>query len=145
MKEDKKKAQSFENDGKSVADDRATGDAIYVETISARSYPVAGATTRELNIFGQYLNTASGDCILGTYEVLNKTINSKMSLIIHTRHTGWEVELASKLPRWDAFETFQDKALFYRKAEECVKLGIHHHIATCYYVRTIESMQAIFT
>ncbi|HBT96147.1 MAG TPA: hypothetical protein DEB25_00105 [Desulfobulbaceae bacterium] len=85
-----------------------------------------------------------GDVILDTYKVLEAPIESVMGRIIRVRHTGWDVDLMIKQPRADAFQSQTNKNRFISEAEIWVNLGLHPHIASCYYVRDINGLPSIF-
>jgi WD40 repeat protein/serine/threonine protein kinase len=85
-----------------------------------------------------------GDVILGLYEVRETFTGGGRGLVYRVRHRGWDLDLAVKCPRPECFRSEQDKEDFEREAETWVKLGLHPHAVTCYYVRRLGGIPRVF-
>jgi WD40 repeat protein len=85
-----------------------------------------------------------GDVILDLYEVREVFTSGGMGLVYRVRHRGWNLDLAVKCPRPEYFRHEQDKENFEREAETWVKLGLHPHTVTCYYVRRLAGIPHVF-
>jgi serine/threonine protein kinase len=85
-----------------------------------------------------------GDLILGLYEVIQVHESGGMGLVYRVRHRGWKMDLAVKSPRREFFTTERHKENFIREAETWVKLGLHPHAVSCYYVRTLGGLPRVF-
>jgi WD40 repeat protein/serine/threonine protein kinase len=85
-----------------------------------------------------------GDVILDLYEVQQVFTGGGMGLVYKVRHRGWNLDLAVKSPRPEYFGTEQHKQNFHREAETWVKLGLHPHVASCFYVRRLGSIPRLF-
>jgi len=60
-------------------------------------------------------------------------------------HRGWNMELAVKVPRLEAYNTPAKKDNFIRECETWISLGLHPHVATCNYVRDLGGIPCIFS
>jgi WD40 repeat protein/serine/threonine protein kinase/Tfp pilus assembly protein PilF len=60
------------------------------------------------------------------------------------RHTGWNIDLAVKIPKPEVVAKAGGVENFEREAETWVKLGLHPHTVSCYYVRRIDSSPLVF-
>jgi WD40 repeat protein/serine/threonine protein kinase len=85
-----------------------------------------------------------GQILLDTYQVVNKLGQGGMGVVYRVHHAGWDMDLAVKQPKSTLFTTSQGKEDFIREAETWANLGLHPHITTCYYVRTIDSIPHVF-
>ena len=85
-----------------------------------------------------------GDVILDLYEVKQVFTSGGMGLVYRVYHRGWNIDLAVKSPRPQYFQTEAHRENFIREAETWVNLGLHLHIASCYYVRTLGGIPRIF-
>src|SRR5262249_59753652 len=86
----------------------------------------------------------SGDVVLGLYEVGEAFTGGGRGLVYRVHHRGWDLDLAVKCPRPECFQSEQDKENFQREAETWVKLGLHPHTVTCYYVRRLGGIPHVF-
>jgi serine/threonine protein kinase len=84
-----------------------------------------------------------GDVILDLYEV-KQIHEGGMGLVYRVHHRGWNIDLAVKTPRADFLKTQQQKDNFVRECETWVNLGLHPHIVSCFYVRTLGGIPRIF-
>jgi WD40 repeat protein len=85
-----------------------------------------------------------GDVILGLYDVRETFTSGGRGLVYRVRHRGWNMDLAVKCPRPEYFHSEQDKEDFEREAETWVKLPLHPHTVTCYYVRRLAGIPRVF-
>ena len=85
-----------------------------------------------------------GDVILNQYEVKQIHAGGGMGLVYRVHHRGWNVDLAVKCPRVDFFRTQQQKDTFVQECETWINLGLHPHIVSCYYIRTLGGIPRIF-
>jgi predicted Zn finger-like uncharacterized protein len=110
--------------------------------------PGGGATTLRTGRPGPAEEVAEqwrpGDVVLDLYEVRDVFTSGGMGLVYRVWHRGWNVELAVKCPRPEFFREEQDKENFEREAETWVKLGLHPHTVTCYYVRRLGGIPRVF-
>src|SRR5262245_40268279 len=77
------------------------------------------------------------------YEVKAVLGEGGMGRVYLVRHRGWDVDLAVKSPRPDVFAAGGAEA-FVREAETWVDLGLHPHVVSCYYVRTLGGVPRLF-
>jgi WD40 repeat protein/serine/threonine protein kinase len=85
-----------------------------------------------------------GDVILDLYEVKDIHKGGGMGLVYRVSHRGWNIDLAAKSPRADWFKTEEQKENFVRECETWINLGLHPHIVSCYYVRTLGGIPRVF-
>jgi WD40 repeat protein len=85
-----------------------------------------------------------GQVVAELYEIRHVFKNGGMGLVYRVHHRGWGVDLAVKCPRPHFFQSEKLKVLFEREAETWVRLGLHPHIVSCYYVRRLEGIPRIF-
>ncbi len=86
----------------------------------------------------------TGDLILGQYEVIDLLGEGGMGTVQKVHHRGWNIDLAVKSPQPGTFISAGGADDFVREAETWVKLDVHPHIVTCYYVRTLGGIPRIF-
>jgi WD40 repeat protein len=85
-----------------------------------------------------------GDVILDLYEVKHVFEGGGMGLVYRVHHRGWNTDLAVKSPRSDYFKTETQKENFTRECETWINLGLHPHIVSCHYVRTLGGIPRVF-
>ncbi|MBM3878808.1 MAG: serine/threonine protein kinase [Verrucomicrobia bacterium] len=85
-----------------------------------------------------------GDVILNLYEVKQVHDSGGMGLVYRVHHRGWNTDLAVKSPRAEHFETEAQKEDFARECETWIDLGLHPHIVSCHYVRTLGGIPRVF-
>ena len=78
-----------------------------------------------------------GDVVLGLYQVKRVFTSGGMGLVYRVGHRGWNMDLAVKSPRHEYFRTPAQKEHFVRECETWIGLGLHPHIVSCHYVRTL--------
>jgi WD40 repeat protein/serine/threonine protein kinase len=86
----------------------------------------------------------SGQPLLGTYKVVSLLGKGGMGKVYRVHHTGWNMDLAVKQPLSKTFSKPGGIDRFIEEAETWVNLGLHPHITSCYYVRTIQDIPHIF-
>ncbi|MEU6533216.1 serine/threonine-protein kinase [Streptomyces sp. NPDC046928] len=85
-----------------------------------------------------------GDTVAGLYEV-GDVLGQGMTGVVHrVRHLAWNTDLAVKTPLADVLEHQDDRESFVREAETWVSLGLHPHVCTCHYVRTLGGVPRVF-
>ena len=85
-----------------------------------------------------------GDIILDLYQVKQVFTTGGMGLVYRVHHQAWNVDLAVKSPRPEVFAQAGGQESFIREAETWVNLGLHPHVVSCHYVRTIAGIPHIF-
>jgi serine/threonine protein kinase len=85
-----------------------------------------------------------GDVILDLYELKQVHESGGMGLVYRAHHRGWNTDLAVKTPRSDYFKTEAQKENFARECETWINLGLHPHIVSCHYVRTLGGIPRVF-
>ncbi len=86
----------------------------------------------------------SGDVILGIYEIREVHTSGGMSIVYRVWHRGWKTELAVKCPRPELFRSDRYKVFFEREAATWIRLGLHPHTVSCYYVRRLDDVPYLF-
>jgi WD40 repeat protein len=84
-----------------------------------------------------------GKEVLGSYRI-ERVLSGGMGRVYIAEHLKWKVKMAIKAPNE---QMLSDESLFGRilkEAESWTDLGLHPHIAYCYYVRKIEGVPHIF-
>jgi len=79
------------------------------------------------------------------YDIEAGPIKGGMGSIYKVRHSLWNVYLAMKQPHLQFFQTENDRETFIRECDTWIKLGLHPHIVSCYYVREIDGILSIFS
>src|SRR5262245_60270670 len=77
------------------------------------------------------------DVLLDLYEVKQGFESGGMGFVYRRHHRGCNADLAVKSPRPEYFRTERHKENYEREAETWVNLGLHPHVASCYYVRRL--------
>jgi serine/threonine protein kinase len=85
-----------------------------------------------------------GDIILDLYEVKQIHAGGGMGLVYRAYHRAWNTDLAVKSPRTAYFQTEAQKKNFSRECETWIKLGLHPHMVSCYYVRKLGGIPRVF-
>ncbi|QYN19253.1 protein kinase [Amycolatopsis sp. DSM 110486] len=85
-----------------------------------------------------------GDEVEGLYRVTAVHSHGGMGLVYRVRHLGWDLDLAVKSPRAVLFRHQAGRDQFVAEAQTWISLGLHPHLCSCYYVRTIDGMPRIF-
>jgi WD40 repeat protein/serine/threonine protein kinase len=85
-----------------------------------------------------------GDHILNLYHIVDILGEGGMGKVYKVHHQNWNVDLAVKSPHPQIFTRGGGKENFIREAETWIKLDLHPHIVSCYYVRVIDDIPRIF-
>ena len=85
-----------------------------------------------------------GSIVLGLYEIRHIHEGGGMGLVYRVHHRGWNTDLAVKSPRANYFQTEAQKDNFTRECETWINLGLHPHIVSCHYVRTLGGIPRVF-
>jgi WD40 repeat protein len=90
------------------------------------------------------LNWKVGDVIADLYEVTGVLGEGAFGIVHKVHHRGWDMDLAVKSPRAEILGSEMAVRRFLREAETWVQLGLHPHIASCYYVRNLGGIPRMF-
>ncbi len=82
-----------------------------------------------------------GDIILDTYEVKGMLGKGGFGQVYRVHHRGWDLDLAVKRAL-NLDES--NKQTFIDEAEKWIDLGLHPHVISCYYVRSINNFPHTF-
>jgi WD40 repeat protein/serine/threonine protein kinase len=85
-----------------------------------------------------------GDVLLDRYEVTGLLGEGGMGKVFKVHHRQWDTELAVKSPKPAYVADPRGIDTFERECETWVNLGLHPHIASCYYVRRMGGIPRIF-
>jgi len=85
-----------------------------------------------------------GDVILDLYEITALLGEGGMGKVFRAHHRGWNLDLAVKCPKAIVFASARGKEDYIREAETWINLGLHPHIASCYYVRSLGGVPRLF-
>ncbi|MDR2444219.1 MAG: protein kinase, partial [Deltaproteobacteria bacterium] len=105
-------------------------------------------TTAALNqlasrVWERGLDLRVGQVVLGVYVVQETLGRGGLGQVFKVRHQEWQKELALKLPYRNIMENKYFQTLK-NEAETWVALGLHPHVVTCFYVRPLMGVPAIF-
>ena len=84
-----------------------------------------------------------GEVILDTYKVEDIKAGG-MGFVYIAEHKDWHVKMAIKSPNHMMLSNESLFARVLKEANSWIELGLHPHIAYCYYVRQIENIPHIF-
>mgnify|MGYP001136657384 CR=1 FL=1 len=82
-----------------------------------------------------------GQVILDAYEIKGKLGRGGFGVVYRVHHKSWNMDLAVKRAL-NLDES--NKQTFIEEAEKWIDLGLHPHIISCYYVRTIDNFPHTF-
>lgn len=85
-----------------------------------------------------------GDVILDLYEVTGILGQGGMGRVYQVHHKGWNTDLAVKSPLPSWLETKGAAENLMRECETWINLGLHPHIVSCHYVRTLGGIPRVF-
>lgn len=85
-----------------------------------------------------------GDVYLDMYEVRAVIGEGGMGKVFRVYHRLWDLEIAVKCPSRRLLVHLNGNEYFERECNTWVNLGLHPHLATCYYVRRISGVPRIF-
>lgn len=72
--------------------------------------------------------------LAGTYEIRKLIGEGGMAQVYLARHERWHIDVAIKVPNTKVLSSAADRAHITREANAWTDLGLHPHIAYCYYV-----------
>ncbi len=90
------------------------------------------------------LEWQAGEVILDLYEVKGELGRGGMGAVYRVHHKSWNIDLAVKTPLPARLNQSGGSEQFTREAETWVELGLHPHIVTCYYVRSLGGVPRVF-
>lgn len=111
------------------------------DTVPAAQIVVKKESLAASSGFGFY----PGDMILDTYRVESEPSVGGMGAVWRVHHMGWDVDLAMKRPRPEAFQTQAQKSNFTDECRHWMNLGLRPNVVSCYYVRELEGVPTIFS
>ncbi|MEV0403076.1 serine/threonine-protein kinase [Actinoallomurus sp. NPDC050550] len=85
-----------------------------------------------------------GAVVEGRYELMEELGRGGMGVVHRVRHLDWRTDLAVKSPLPALFQAERLRAQFVTEAETWVSLGLHPHVCTCHYVRTVDGVPRVF-
>ena len=88
-------------------------------------------------------NWNMGDVILDLYQVTEFLGEGSFGKVYRVQHRNWNMDLAIKILKPEIIAAGGVES-FEQEAETWVNLGLHPHIASCYYVRRIDNTPAVF-
>lgn len=71
-----------------------------------------------------------GDVILDLYKITDILEKGSFGKVYKVRHTGWNIDLAVKIPKPEIVAAAEGVENFKREAETWVNLGLHPHTIT---------------
>ena len=84
------------------------------------------------------------DIIDGKYQILGLLGEGGVGPVYRARHLGWTVDLAVRSVRPQLIATDATREAFVQKVGKWVDLGLHPHLAQCFYVRELDGLVCIF-
>lgn len=86
------------------------------------------------------------DVFLDTYVVTSEAHSGNMGSVWRVHHKDWDMDLAMKRPKPQFFAEAspERKRSFVEERENWIKLGLHPHVVSCYYVRLIGGVPTVF-
>ncbi|MEW6220776.1 MAG: serine/threonine-protein kinase, partial [Thermodesulfobacteriota bacterium] len=84
-----------------------------------------------------------GAVVLGRYQV-ESVLEGGMGRVAIARHLGWGVRMAIKSPRPEVLADREGVERILKEAHAWVQMGMHPHVAYCYYVLTIGGAPCLF-
>lgn len=85
-----------------------------------------------------------GSFLLESYRIEAVLGEGGMGRVYKVSHRAWKRTLAMKVPRPELVPDSRHVRDFERECETWVNLGLHRHIATCYFVRRFEGLPLLF-
>ena len=93
------------------------------------------------NTFG--VQWQAGDIILDLYKVTSILGQGEFGEVYRVRHLGWDVDLVVKTLKTEA--TTASSEAIEQQLDPWVQMGLHPHVVTCYYVRSVNGTPLMFT
>jgi serine/threonine protein kinase len=79
----------------------------------------------------------------GLYEIQETFEGGGMGLVHRAKHRIWNIEVAIKHPRQKFLRDAIQLANFYSECSTWAEIGLHPHVATCFYSREIEGLPCV--
>jgi WD40 repeat protein/serine/threonine protein kinase len=89
------------------------------------------------------LEWPEGTVVLGTYRA-GRVFEGGMGRVQQVHHLGWDLDLAVKTPKAELLARDGGAEAFVAEAQAWVELGLHPHIVSCFYVRTLGGVPRVF-
>lgn len=86
------------------------------------------------------LEPDSTNKIAGTFPVKKVLGSGSMGTVYLVQHPSWNVEVALKVPKAELIADADNRHRITVEAEAWTELGLHPHIAYCYYVQTLNDV-----
>jgi serine/threonine protein kinase/WD40 repeat protein len=80
---------------------------------------------------------SEGSVVADTYEIKKLLGEGGMGAVYLAHHKGWDIDLALKVPKQEVVADPEFKRRIVTEAEAWTDLGMHPHIAYCYYVEPL--------
>ncbi|NJR38652.1 MAG: protein kinase [Leptolyngbyaceae cyanobacterium CSU_1_4] len=87
----------------------------------------------------------AGDIILDLYKVVSILGQGGFGEVYKARHLGWHSDLSVHSPSSTTLAALGGNENFERQVKTWIKLGLHSHIAGCYYLRYVNDHPLVFT
>lgn len=84
-----------------------------------------------------------GSMFAEKYRVL-AAFQGGMGVVFKVQHIEWDIPLAMKCPLPNLLQIEQAQRSFQHECDVWINLGLHQHIATCYYLRRLENHAYVF-
>jgi WD40 repeat protein/serine/threonine protein kinase len=118
-----------------ASEDLFAGLAVYIGELLDSAEPTVEA---------DHVEWSPGDLVAGVYEVLDVAGQGGMGRVYRVHHRLWGIDLAVKTPRAGLFVTAAQRAAFESEAQTWMGVGLHPHVCTCHYVRTLGGVPRLF-
>lgn len=103
----------------------------------------ANASTSNDASSTKYTDWQIGQTIDGLYEIFGASAGG-MGAVYFVNHLKWKIPLAVKTPLPALISSSSAYKRYIKEAETWINIGMHPHIATCFYVRDIGGIPRIF-
>lgn len=87
----------------------------------------------------------AGDNILDLYRVIGSLGQSEFGETYRVRHLGWNVDLAAHSPTPASIAAVGGEQELQRAVTSWINLGVHPHLASCYYLRLVNDRPLVFS